>query len=154
VRVEAERSFVVADVPGLIEGAAEGAGLGIRFLKHLTRTRLLLHLVDVAPLEGDPVAAVRQIEEELVKFDQGLSERVRWLVLNKIDLIAPAAVEPICEDIVRRLGWSGPVFRVSAATGAGTRELVQQVMTFLENHPVEPAPTQDEASTYDPLSEP
>ena len=133
VRVEADRSFVVADIPGLIEGAAEGAGLGVRFLKHVARTRLLLHLVDVAPPDGsDPVVAVRTIAEELAKFSAELGGRERWLVLNKIDLLPDEERDARCADIVARLGWDGPVFRISAIAGEGTGPLAGRVMSYLE----------------------
>ena len=128
------KSFVMADIPGLIEGAAEGAGLGIRFLKHLQRTRLLLHLVDIAPLDpdADPVAGAREIAVELKKFSPELAKKKRWLVLNKIDLLPPGEREKRCAEIVRRLRFRGPVFRISGATGEGTRELCQAVMQHLE----------------------
>jgi GTP-binding protein len=132
VRVADQQSFVMADIPGLIEGAAEGAGLGIRFLKHLQRTRLLLHVVDIAPPEGDPVADARAIAAEVAKFSEELAARPRWLVLNKEDLLPPGEAEARTRDIVERLGWTGPVFRISAATRAGTRELASAVMAFLE----------------------
>ena len=110
----------MADIPGLIEGAAEGAGLGIRFLKHLQRTRVLLHLVDIAPPDpdADPVKDARAIVAELKKFSPELAARERWLVLNKIDLLPPAEAEKRCKEIVRRLRWKGPVFRISGATRA------------------------------------
>lgn len=132
-----DRSFVVADVPGLIEGAAEGAGLGIRFLKHLSRTRLLLHLVDAAPVEGgdDPVESIRAIATELERFSPELAARDRWLVLNKIDLLAPEARHSHCDDLVRRLGYTGPVYHVSALSGEGCRELCQAIMNYLEEQP-------------------
>ncbi len=140
VSVEPHRSFVVADIPGLIEGAAEGAGLGVRFLRHLSRTRLLLHLVDVAPADGsDPVAAVRAIERELARFSPALAARERWLVLNKIDLLPPEERAARCGDIVRCLEWDGPVFFVSAVTGEGTRELAGRVMDRLEERAAEEA---------------
>jgi GTP-binding protein len=133
VRVDAERSFVIADVPGLIEGAADGAGLGVRFLKHLSRTRLLLHLVDIMPVDQtDPVANVRRIDAEVEKFSDELAGRERWLVLNKTDLLPSDEVRGFCDDIVRRLGWRGRVFRVSAVNGAGVQELVYSIMAFLE----------------------
>jgi GTPase len=134
VYVGEQKSFVMADIPGLIEGAAEGAGLGIRFLKHLQRTRLLLHLVDIAPPdpESDPVTDARAIAAELKKFSPELATRERWLVLNKIDLMPPAEGEKRCREIVRRLRWKGPVFRISGATRAGTRELCQAVMRRLD----------------------
>ena len=135
VRVGDLQSFVMADVPGLIEGAAEGAGLGIQFLKHLGRTRLLLHLVDVAPADPDedPVDAVRTISGELARFSADLAAAPRWLVLNKTDLLAPDAAETVCADLIERLEWTGPAFRISGATGAGTRELAQAVMRHLED---------------------
>jgi GTP-binding protein len=131
-----QRSFVMADIPGLIEGAAEGAGLGIRFLKHLQRTRLLLHLVDIAPLDpdADPVKGARAIIAELKKFSADLLEKPRWLLLNKSDLLPPAEAEARAKDIIRRLRWRGSHFLISGATGAGTPELVQAVMTFLEQN--------------------
>lgn len=134
VSVSLNRSFVVADIPGLIEGAAEGAGLGIRFLKHLARTRLLLHLVDIAPLDEtiDPVDEVRKIEDELTAFGAELLERERWLVLNKVDLVSEDEREARCRDIIERLKWRDPVFMVSAINKQGTQELVQKIMQYLE----------------------
>jgi GTP-binding protein len=131
-----QRSFVMADIPGLIEGAAEGAGLGIRFLKHLQRTRLLLHLVDIAPLDPqvDPVKEVRSIVAELKKFSADLTAKPRWLLLNKSDLLPPEEAAARAKDIVRRLRFRGPHFLISGATGAGTPQLVQAVMTFLEEN--------------------
>ncbi len=129
------RSFVMADIPGLIEGAAEGAGLGIRFLKHLQRTRVLLHLVDILPPdpEADPVKNARAIVAELKKFSADLAAKPRWLVLNKRDLMPDAEAEEHAREIVRRLRHKGPVFLISAATGRGTRELAEAVMRFLEH---------------------
>ena len=134
VRVGPERSFVMADIPGLIEGAAEGAGLGIRFLKHLSRTRILLHLVDVAPPdpEAEPVKAVKALAAELKKFSKELAKRERWLVLNKMDLLPPDERETLARQIVKGLRWKGPVFSVSAATGEGCRELAARLMERLE----------------------
>ncbi|HXS26528.1 MAG TPA: GTPase ObgE [Steroidobacteraceae bacterium] len=134
VAVGEHRSFVMADIPGLIEGAAEGAGLGIRFLKHLQRTRLLLHIVDMAPPdpEADPVRDARAIIAELKKFSGELAARPRWLVLNKRDLLPAADAERRAAEIVRRLRYRGPRFLISAATGQGTRELTEAVMRFLE----------------------
>ena len=128
------RSFVMADIPGLIEGAAEGAGLGIQFLKHLQRTRILLHLVDVAPLDpaADPVRDARAIVAELKKYSPELAARERWLVLNKLDLLLPAEGAERCREIVRRLRWKGPVWRISGATGQGTRELSLALMNRIE----------------------
>jgi GTP-binding protein len=133
VRVDTERSFVIADVPGLIEGAADGAGLGIRFLKHLARTRLLLHLVDIMPPDqSDPVENVRRIERELAKFSPELEARERWLVLNKIDLLPEAEVAAYCDDLVARLEWDGPVFCLSAVNADGVQALVYRIMDYLE----------------------
>ena len=134
VSVGTARSFVMADIPGLIEGAAEGAGLGIRFLKHLQRTRVLLHLVDIAPPDPDedPVVGVRSIFAELKKFDAGLAARERWLVLNKMDLLTPEDADKRCKEIVRRLRFKGPVFRISGVTGEGTQRLCQAIMTYME----------------------
>lgn len=138
VSVGAERSFVMADIPGLIEGAAEGAGLGIRFLKHLQRTRLLLHLVDVLPPDGsDPVSTAEKIVRELEKFSPELAARERWLVLNKVDLLPPGERRAHCQAITIGLHWRGPVFQISGLSGEGTRELCQAIMRHLEQaHPV------------------
>jgi GTP-binding protein len=134
VRVERDRSFVVADIPGLIEGASEGAGLGIQFLKHVMRTRLLLHLVDMAPADEavDPVAQVKAIEKELKQFEPELLQRPRWLVLNKADLLPPEEREKQALAIVKRLRWKAPWFVVSAATGEGTRDICLRAMALLD----------------------
>jgi len=133
VSIESHRSFVIADIPGLIEGAAEGAGLGIQFLKHVSRTLLLLHLVDVAPYDGsDPVESVRTIEKELGKFSEELLGRERWLVLNKVDLLPEEEREAVCNDIIERLGWEGPVYRIAALAKQGTNRLVQDIMSHME----------------------
>ena len=140
VSVQAHQSFVIADIPGLIEGAAEGAGLGVRFLKHLVRTRLLLHLVDVAPYDGSsPAHAVKAIANELEKFSETLASRDRWLVLNKVDMVPEADREAHCQAIVDELGWKGPVFRISALSGEGTKPLTQAVMRWIEERAVEEA---------------
>ena len=135
------RSFVMADVPGLIEGAAEGTGLGIRFLKHLQRTRVLLHLIDIAPPDpaADPVKDARTIIAELKKFSADLAAKERWLAINKIDLLEPKEAKLRAQEIVRRLRWKGPVYLISGATGAGTLELKQALMGYLEVHPRPPA---------------
>ncbi|MBB3141658.1 Obg family GTPase CgtA [Halomonas organivorans] len=126
VKLGQHEHFVMADIPGLIEGASDGAGLGLRFLKHLTRTRLLFHVVDVAPFdESDPVASAEAIAHELGEFSPTLAELPRWLVLNKLDLLPAEEREAVADEIVRRLGWEGPVFRVSAISGDGTDALVQ-----------------------------
>ena len=129
------QSFVMADVPGLIEGAAEGAGLGIQFLKHLQRTKLLLHLVDIAPIEpgADPANDFRAIEKELVRFSEDVSEKPRWLVLNKTDLLKKEDMASVHEDLVDQLSWDGPVFETCAVSGEGTEKLAQAVMRELEN---------------------
>jgi GTPase len=134
VDVGQHRSFVMADIPGLIEGAAEGAGLGIRFLKHLQRTKVLLHLVDIAPLDPDtdPVKDARSIVAELKKFDKELAAKPRWLVLNKRDLMPDEEAEKRARQIVRSLRFKGPHFLISGATGRGTRDLAEAVMSFLE----------------------
>ena len=134
VSVGLNRSFVMADIPGLIEGAAEGAGLGIRFLKHVQRTRILLHLVDIAPAnpDTDPVVEARAIVKELKKFSPELATRERWLILNKTDLLLPQEAEARCRDIVRRLRFKGRVFPISAATRDGTEALCQAMMTRIE----------------------
>jgi GTPase len=134
VRVDPMRSFVLADVPGIIEGASSGAGLGVQFLKHLTRTRLLLHLVDVEPYENleEPVVAAKKVIEELKQWNRGLADKPRWLVLNKIDRLAPESVEERCRTIVTELQWNGPVFRISAIKGDGVKKLMGAVMTFIE----------------------
>lgn len=128
------QSFVMADIPGLIEGAAEGAGLGLRFLRHLQRNRLLLHLVDIAPADesANPADEFRAIERELGKHSSDLLEMPRWLVINKTDLLAADQVSAVREDLRQQLGWDGPVFEVSAATGQGTDDLAQAVMRELE----------------------
>ena len=134
VRVDVSRSFVIADIPGLIEGAAEGAGLGHQFLRHLARTRLLLHIVDIAPFDpgADPVRDARAIVGELRKYDERLYRKPRWLVFNKTDLLSPDERETAARELVRRLRWKGPWFVVSALTGEGCRELCNAVMRHLE----------------------
>ena len=131
VRVDQQRSFVMADIPGLIEGAAEGAGLGIRFLKHLARTRLLLHVVDIAPWdEVDPVEVIDSIVGELQLFSPTLAGRDRWLVLNKLDLLPEDEANARCDEIVEALEWTGPVFRISAVNNQGTDELIYKYYLF------------------------
>jgi GTP-binding protein len=127
------RSFVIADIPGVIAGAADGAGLGTRFLKHLSRTRLLLHLVDMAPLDqSDPVEAVETILHELGKFSPSLTLRERWLVLNKCDQLLEDEQQTILDDVVERLEWEGPVYVISASERQGTAELAKDVMNWLD----------------------
>ena len=135
VRVDANRSFVMADIPGLIEGAAEGAGLGHQFLRHLKRTGLLLHLVDMAPFDEatDPAAEVKAIALELRKYDEALAKKPRWLVFNKMDLLDPVERKRRAAAIVKKLRWTKPWFVVSAINGEGTKELAYAVMEFLES---------------------
>jgi GTP-binding protein len=134
VRVDESRSFVIADIPGLIEGAAEGAGLGHQFLRHLQRTHLLLHLLDVAPMEegADPAKDAKAIVAELKKYDVELFNKPRWLVLNKADLLAEGEREKTLKALVRKLKWKGKTFIISALTGEGCRELVYAIMEHLE----------------------
>ncbi|MCF8827328.1 GTPase ObgE [Xanthomonas campestris] len=137
VSVEAYRSFVIADVPGLIEGAADGAGLGTQFLRHLQRTRLLLHLVDISPMDGgvdgvSPVDQVRTIERELERHDPALLEKPRWLVLNKADLMFPEEAQAAAEVIVAELGWTAPWYLVSALGRDGTFPIMKDVMAFFD----------------------
>jgi GTP-binding protein len=145
VRVDREKSFVLADIPGLIEGAAEGAGLGIQFLKHLERNRLLLHLVDASAhlVSGDPVADLRAVAAELERYSEKLSELPRWLVLNKVDLLSASEREAVLADIVARYEWNGPVFAISALTGEGTQALAREVMGYLDK--VTPAGTAEKS---------
>lgn len=134
VKVDAHRSFVAADIPGLIEGASEGAGLGIRFLKHLTRNRVLLHVVDVAPIDGsDPAESACSVVRELERFSPALAARPRWLILNKIDLLDAASVTECRERVVAALGWEGPVYEISAVAGMHTAVLCGDLMTHLES---------------------
>ncbi|MCR4508546.1 Obg family GTPase CgtA [Pseudomonas sp. 32.2.56] len=133
VSVDRYKNFVIADIPGLIEGASDGAGLGIRFLKHLSRTRLLLHLVDMAPLDlTDPAEAAATIIAELTKFSPALAERERWLVLNKADQILDEEQEARVAEIVARIEWTGPVYVISALARQGTEKLCYDIMDFLE----------------------
>ncbi|HUO44307.1 MAG TPA: GTPase ObgE [Burkholderiales bacterium] len=142
VRVDHDRSFVIADIPGLIEGAAEGAGLGHQFLRHLARTRLLLHIVDLAPFDpaADPVAEARALVNELKKYDPALYAKPRWLVLNKVDLLAEQDRSALAARFVRELGWQGKSFIISALTGEGCRELTYAVMEYLEQHVADDTP--------------
>lgn len=133
VRVGLDSSFVIADIPGLIEGAAEGAGLGVQFLKHLQRTKLLLHLVEIAPLdEMPPQDAVRKLEQELVNFDRDLADKPRWLVFTKIDVLDRQEAEAIAKRVVDELKWTAPWFMISSVTRTGTDELVQSIGRALD----------------------
>ncbi|MDH5824165.1 GTPase ObgE [Luteimonas sp. RD2P54] len=144
VSTEPHRSFVIADIPGLIEGAAEGAGLGALFLRHIQRTRLLLHLVEIQPLDGsDAVDQVRAIERELGRFDAGLLDKPRWLLINKADLLPEADARAEAERIVAALGWEQPWFLVSGLAHAGTREVMLKVQSFLDRLAEEAAEAAD-----------
>ncbi|MET0091239.1 MAG: Obg family GTPase CgtA [Candidatus Thiodiazotropha sp.] len=148
-----DHSFVVADIPGVIEGAAEGAGLGLQFLKHLSRTRLLLHLVDMAPLDeyNDITSEVRQIEQELQNYSSELADKERWLVLNKKDLLLEDEFEERRANLCAALNWSRPIFEISAMTGEGTRELVGALMQRLEELWRSEQPEQESDTEWDPL---
>ena len=139
VRTSEAKSFVVADIPGLIEGAADGAGLGHRFLRHLARTRLLLHVVDIAPLadDADPVHDARAIVKELKRYDESLYEKPRWLVLNKLDLVPEDERVARVKAFVKAYRWKGPVFAITAVNGGGCRELTFAVQEWLDAHPAE-----------------
>lgn len=136
VRVDTNRSFVIADIPGLIEGAAEGAGLGHQFLRHLARTRLLLHIIDLAPFDEavDPVQEARAIVEELRKYDEGLYNKPRWLVLNKVDMLPEAERDAKRVAFLKAFGWDAPSFTISALTGDGCKALTYAIMDYLEAH--------------------
>ena len=135
VRTEAHRSFVVADIPGIIEGAAEGAGLGIRFLKHLARNRVLLHLVDMAPWdEVTPAQAAVTAVQELTKFSETLADQPRWLLLNKLDMVPEEELEERCQSVIDALEWDGPVYRISAINKQGLDQLVHDLQDYLDAH--------------------
>ena len=135
VQVGTHRSFVMADIPGLIEGAADGQGLGIQFLKHLSRTQVLLHVIDVYPVDGSaPVVVAEKIIIELEKFSQDLANKPRWLILNKIDLLPEENREEICHDIIAQLRWEGPVYLIAALSGLGTEQLCKDLMKFIETN--------------------
>ena len=151
------QSFVMADIPGLIEGAAEGAGLGIQFLRHLQRTRLLLHLVDIAPLDEniDPADEFRAIEAELIKFSPELATKPRWLIINKADLVTEEDMEVLRHELLEKLDWQGPVFETSAIASQGTLELGQAIMRELEEMQVLAAEEKEaaEAAAKEALAE-
>lgn len=136
IRIDYDRSFVMADIPGLIEGAAEGAGLGHQFLRHLSRTRLLLHLIDMAPYDecADPLQAAQAVITELRKYDEALYLKPRWLVLNKVDMLPEEQKDQICEALIRKLNWTDKYFMISALTGEGCRQLTYEIMDYLEQH--------------------
>ena len=134
VRVDHNRSFVMADIPGLIKNSAEGAGLGHQFLKHLTRTRLLLHIVDIAPLDSntDPVREAKSIVQELKKYDELLYQKPRWLVINKVDMLPDNSEKEVCMEFTRNIGWTGKSFMISALSGKGCKQLIYAIMEYLE----------------------
>lgn len=154
VRVDTDHSFVIADIPGLIEGAAEGAGLGHQFLRHLARTRLLLHLVDIAPCDEavSPVREARAIVDELRKYDEGLHQKPRWLVLNKMDMVPAEEREEKLQQFLRDFGWEGRSFIISALTGEGCKPLTYAIMEHLNQNraPVEEA-AQEQPDSADDL---
>ncbi len=140
VSVSPETSFVMADIPGIIEGASEGAGLGLQFLKHLSRTGLLLHVVDIAPIdETDPAEEIRVVQRELEKYSEVLAGKERWLVLNKTDLLLPEETQELCERIVADVDWQGPVYQISAVLREGTTQLVNDIAHALEKNRMEMA---------------
>ncbi len=145
VRVGQHQSFVIADIPGLIEGAAEGAGLGIQFLKHISRTLLLFHMLDILPMdEGDPVEQFQAITKELEKYSSELLAKERWLILNKVDLLPEDEAKARCEDIIKRLNWTGKVFTISGLAHQGTEDLMRAAMAQLELMKIE----RDEAPLF------
>lgn len=148
VRIDDMRSFVIADIPGVIEGAADGAGLGLQFLKHLSRTGLLLHVLDIAPYESDesPVSAARKIIQEVEKWSDELADKPRWLVLNKIDNVPDDELDQHCQAIIDELAWDGPVFKISALRSQGTQELMYAIMEFLERQRAEQQAHEQELS--------
>jgi len=151
VRIEADRSFVIADIPGIIEGAAEGAGLGIQFLKHISRTRLLLHIVDVVPYdESNPAESFRTIENELKKYSDTLVDYDRWLVLNKLDLLPPDVdAEQHCQAIIDEINWQGPVYKISALQKKGTQQLCYDIMDLVEKQRAQPDEESSDSSVVE-----
>jgi GTPase len=144
VRVGPEQSFVVADLPGLIEGASEGAGLGHLFLRHLQRTRLLLHVIDIAPFDdADPVVQAKAIVNELKKYDKGLYDKPRWIVLNKLDMVPTEEREARVKDFVKRLRFKGPVFEISALTREGCEGLIHAIYKHVKAVQVSEQPPTD-----------
>mgnify|MGYP002626361954 CR=1 FL=1 len=134
VRVGFQSSFVVADIPGLIEGAAQGAGLGVRFLKHLARTHILLHIVDIAPIDGsNPIDNIKTINQELANFSEDLAAKPQWLLLNKCDVLSDEAINQKEQEIINTLHWQQPVFCISAVDKTNLNELCQALMRYIEN---------------------
>ena len=145
VRMDSQESFVIADIPGLIEGAAEGAGLGIQFLRHLERCRVLLHLVDLMPVDGsDPVDNAKAIINELEKYSPKLAAKPRWLVFNKIDLLLPEEAEELTKRIADELGWEGDFYQISAFQKLETQSLCRLIMDFLQSLPSEEEAEQED----------
>ncbi|MDB2372995.1 Obg family GTPase CgtA [Psychrosphaera haliotis] len=143
--VRAGNSFVVADIPGLIEGAADGAGLGIRFLRHLERCRVLLHLIDILPIDGsDPVENAKVIVGELEQYSEKLAAKPRWLVFNKIDLMPEDEANERCKEIAEQIGWEGPIYQISASQGLNTKELCNDLSDALEDMPREAMTKEEE----------
>jgi GTP-binding protein len=136
VSVSRHRSFVIADIPGLIEGAADGVGLGIQFLKHLQRTRLLLHIIDIMPdaSADSPTESATKILRELQRYDESLYQKPRWLVLNKLDLLPEDEGQALCNEVTSGLDWSGPVYAISAINRQGVDQLCHDIMNFLEGN--------------------
>lgn len=149
VKVANHKSFCIADIPGLIEGAAEGAGLGVQFLRHLSRTGLLLHVVDMFPPdeEADPAHSVRVVEAELAKYSEELVDKPRWLVMNKLDLALEEDAQAACDRLVAELDWQAPAFRISTVTGAGLSELTWAIMHYLDEQRAVPE-TSNDANGY------
>lgn len=136
VRMDSEQSFVIADIPGLIEGAAEGAGLGIRFLKHLERCTILLHLVDICPIDGsDPVENIKIIDAELEKYSEKLAQKPRWLVFNKVDLLTAEEASDRAKAVIEALKWQDKYYQISAVNQLGVKALCWDIMTFMQAHP-------------------
>lgn len=147
--VRAGNSFVIADIPGLIEGAADGAGLGIRFLRHLERCRVLLHLIDIMPADGsDPVNNARVIVSELQQYSEKLAEKPRWLVFNKIDLMPEEEANQLCREIAEQLDWQGPIYQIAAVNGLNTKELCNDLAEALEEMPREEFIQEEEPTTF------
>lgn len=151
VRVGAYQSFVIADIPGLIEGASEGAGLGIRFLRHVMRARLLWHVVDLAPMEGSPLEHIREIETELQNYGEGLTDKPRWLVFNKADTVGEEEALEASKSIVSELGWNEPWFVISAAAATGLDALKQKTMSYIEELDEAAGVGKEAEEPFDPL---
>jgi GTP-binding protein len=151
VSVASHRSFVIADIPGLIEGAADGVGLGIQFLKHLQRTKLLLHIIDIYPMESDDTAveSAQKILLELQKYDESLFNKPRWLVLNKLDLVADDEQQAMCDEIIKGLSWTGPVHQISAVNRQGVDQLCNAIMIHVEECAEQSSQTSTKINTED-----